>query len=384
MQMRAKKILYIQYTNPACYPPLEHSSRILADRGWKVFFLGTGSFEKSNILNFKTHPNISVKGLSYCPPGWKQKVHYAWFCFLAFLKTLWWRPQWIYASDPNSCPAALLLNYLPGIKVIYHEHDSPSSGLNNYVMNARKKIAASSKLCVLPNERRISMFTQETGRQKDVKCVWNCPRKDEVQLPKISEKKLPVIIYYHGAINGDHVPITLIKALKTVPDEIILRVVGYETIGSVGYIDKLLKTADSLKIEKDRIEFHAPAPRYQLLKACSDCSVGFAFVPPESTDINNNYKTGASNKPFDYMACGLATLVSDTPEWRKMYVEPGYGLACDPGNPEDIARALHWFLEHPKETREMGERGRQKILSDWNYERQFEPVFDIINKSQRQ
>jgi hypothetical protein len=27
----------------------------------------------------------------------------------------------------------------------------------------------------------------------------------------------------------------------------------------------------------------------------------------------------------------------------------------------------------------MGERGRQRILKDWNYERQFQPVLDLLN-----
>jgi hypothetical protein len=32
-----KRVLYLQYTNPAGYPPLEHSSGILADSGWDAF-----------------------------------------------------------------------------------------------------------------------------------------------------------------------------------------------------------------------------------------------------------------------------------------------------------------------------------------------------------
>ena len=78
------------------------------------------------------------------------------------------------------------------------------------------------------------------------------------------------------------------------------------------------------------------------------------------------------------MACGLALLVSDLQPWRKMYVEPGYGIACDPGSAVSIAKALQYFLEHPLETSAMGERGRQKILSEWNYEKQFEPVLKIL------
>ena len=90
---------------------------------------------------------------------------------------------------------------------------------------------------------------------------------------------------------------------------------------------------------------------------------------------------GASNKPFDYLACGLALLVSDLPDWRKMFVEPGYGLACNPNDTDSIAAQLRWFLKHPAETREMGERGRQRILTEWNYERQFAAVVEVIQKA---
>jgi len=57
-----------------------------------------------------------------------------------------------------------------------------------------------------------------------------------------------------------------------------------------------------------------------------------------------------------------------------MFVVPGFGRACDPGNVDSMARQLEWFLEQAGETREMGRRGRHKILSDWNYEAQFDQV----------
>ena len=62
-----------------------------------------------------------------------------------------------------------------------------------------------------------------------------------------------------------------------------------------------------------------------------------------------------------------------------MYVEPGYALACDPTDPKSIAAALQWFLEHPVQMRNMGEKGRRRILEEWNYERQFLPVLQLLN-----
>jgi glycosyltransferase involved in cell wall biosynthesis len=87
---------------------------------------------------------------------------------------------------------------------------------------------------------------------------------------------------------------------------------------------------------------------------------------------------GASNKPFDYLAQGLAVLVSDLSEWRELYVEPGYGLACDPRDPDGIAGAIRSLIASPERLRAMGEAGRQRVLDEWNYERQFAPVLAAL------
>ena len=81
------------------------------------------------------------------------------------------------------------------------------------------------------------------------------------------------------------------------------------------------------------------------------------------------------------LACGLALLVSDLPDWRQMFVQPGYAQACDSEDPESIARALCRFLEHRAEARQMGERGRQRIAAEWNYETQFRPVLEQLSQT---
>lgn len=55
--MAIQRILYVQYTDPAAYPPIEHSSRLLADRGWQVVLLGSGTARNLN-LRLPAHPRI--------------------------------------------------------------------------------------------------------------------------------------------------------------------------------------------------------------------------------------------------------------------------------------------------------------------------------------
>jgi glycosyltransferase involved in cell wall biosynthesis len=104
-------------------------------------------------------------------------------------------------------------------------------------------------------------------------------------------------------------------------------------------------------------------------------------MPLQSADANELTMLGASNKPFDYIACGLALLVSDLPDWTKLYVANGFGRSCDPDDPKSIAAAIRSFIEHPLETRAMGQRGQARIAQDWNYETQFEPVLQRLRQS---
>lgn len=378
------RIAYIQYTNPAGYPSLEHSSRMLADRGWDVLFLGTGA-HGADELRFPSHNRITVKRLSFCPGGWRQKLHYAWFGLWAFGWTLRWRPGWIYASDSLSCPVTLALSFLPGVRVIYHEHDSPAPATSPFarlVERARRRVARRAKLCVLPNERRVELFAAEIGGALNARCVWNCPTKDEVSASRPELNGGDLCVLYHGSIVPSRLPASVLTALSKLPERVRLRIIGYETVGHPNYVRQLQAEAARLNIAH-RVEFLGTVPtRGELIERCRRGDIGLAFMPKHSGDVNEQTMPGASNKPFDYLACGLALLVSDLPEWRAMYVDTGHARTSDPDDAQSIAAALRWFLEHPAEMRAMGERGRQRILAEWNYERQFLPVLEWMTSGQ--
>ena len=382
------RIAYIQYTNPAGYPSLEHSSRLLADNGWKVLFLGTG-IDGVESLRFPSNPNITVRQLSTCPPGWRLKMHYAWFTFWSSFWTLCSGCSWVYASDPLACPAGSLLSLMPWIRVVYHEHDSPTvnspangdpSRFMRFVLWTRRALSSRAALCVLPNEQRGKQFASDTGRETGVVCIWNCPMKSEVSPARSSLNGGDLWVLYHGSLVPSRLPKTVLEALALLPEQVKLCAIGYETAGHKGYLEQLRSLAATLGISH-RVEFAGTVPtRDELFARCRQTDIGLAFMPEKSHDINEQAMTGASNKPFDYLACGLALLVSDLPDWRALYVDNGHALAVDPTDPASIATAVRWLLEHPVELRAMGERGRQRILQEWNYEQQFAPVLQRLTK----
>lgn len=379
--MPDKRVVYIQYTNPAGYPPLEHSSRILAEAGWQVVFLGTDA-AGSGTLRFPPHPNIVVQRLAFHPGGWLQKIHYLYFGLWVFLHVLRVRPRWIYASDLLSCPIAFVLTFVPGLRVVYHEHDSPNrveghawygNSFIKVLLWTRRLSGRRADAVILPNQRRAQRFSCHISRRQSVFTVWNCPRTEEVMAAKGFSGDSRLSLWYHGSIVPERVPVTFLYAMVYLPDNITLSLAGYETVGNKEYVQELLDLAKHLNVS-ERVAFLGSLSRHRLFQQCWQHDVGLSLMPLDSVDINLQEMVGASNKPFDYLACGLALLVSDLQAWRATYVSPGYGLACDPQDPESIAETVRWFLTHPKQMRMMGEQGRQRILREWNYKHQFNCV----------
>jgi glycosyltransferase involved in cell wall biosynthesis len=377
-----RRILYIQFTDPAAYPPIEHSSILLAKRGWEVLLLGAGRTGE-HIFQLPGHDRLRVKTVRLVGAGWRQKLQYVFFCCWALYWTWRWKPQWLYASDPLVCPVVWWIRKFLRVKVVYHEHDSPDLNIAHTwfmknVFNYRKKVANCSELCVLPQHTRLLYFIETTQRSGPTVCVWNCPRLDEIQNVNSSGNH-GLIIYYHGNVSSDLLPGNLIVAASRFKGVIRVQAAGYEAPGSQGYLQRLTTLATNHGMNKG-LEYLGAMPRKQLLCCASKAHVGLSLTPKHSNNYNLRHLVGASNKLFDYMACGLPVLVSDLPEWVSAFVEPGYGRACDPDDPDSIETELRWFLDHPQERREMGRKCQNKIREAWNYETMFAGVLSAVER----
>lgn len=82
-------------------------------------------------------------------------------------------------------------------------------------------------------------------------------------------------------------------------------------------------------------------------------------------------------KMFEYMAAGLPVIASDFPLWRIIVEKYQSGLLVNPTNPADIAAAMKWVLEHPEEARQMGERGRQAVEQELNWDNEFRELLNM-------
>jgi len=233
-------------------------------------------------------------------------------------------------------------------------------------------------LVVFPNEARARIAQAELGFPDErLRIVWNLPRRAE--LPGLSPTgEDPLVLYYHGSITPDRLPDAVVEAVRRLRKHLTLRIAGYEAPSALGYIAQLVERGGTPEGESF-VEYAGQVRRSELLIKAAQAHLGLALMPRSSDDINMRHMTGASNKAFDYMAAGLAFLVSDYPDWRELFVRPGFARSCDPADPDSVAAALSWFLDHPEERRAMAARGRAKIEAEWNYDSAFAPIMAALS-----
>lgn len=370
---RQPRILFIQATDAATLPPIVNAAILLAENGWNVTVLTAPLAGKK--FAFPPHPAIDIREMPVRPTHVMSKLNYLHYSASALWLARSIRPVVVYASDQLGAGPGLLAAKASGARLVYHEHDSPALGTTGSVLRRLRAAAArQADLVIFPNEERARFAQAEIDFAANrLRVIWNLPRKSE--MPSIAAGDAdPMVLYYHGSITPERLPPTVIEAVCRFDGGVRLHVAGFEVPSSDGHIDRLVRLGTTDKGEP-LVRYLGLAPLHSdLLAAAAHAHVGLALMPPSSSDVNMQHMTGASNKIFDYMAAGLATLVSDLPDWRRQFVATGFARPCDPTSVDSVAAELSWFRDNPDLRCEIGARSRAKIQADWNYDTAFAPV----------
>jgi glycosyltransferase involved in cell wall biosynthesis len=372
------RVLYVQYTNPGAYPPVVRGAELLAQSGAEVTLLGV-RVAGLDALRVTEGPGLRARCLPSERGGSGIKARYARYAAWATREAMRWRPDWVYASDVLAAPIALAIAALTGARVVYHEHDAPAVEHPSWALRqclaARRRLVRDAQVVVAPNAARAARLAAFRGG-RSVVTAWNCPRRPTDRLPMPRSDHGPLRLAYRGSINAERFPPSIIEAVRR-GGSVAVEVVGYETEGSRGYCDQLAALATKLGVP-ERVRLHGTLPAPHADAVVERCHVGLALMPMTSRDENMRSMAGASNKVFEYLAAGAVPLVSDLPEWRTEFVEPGYAIACDPREPASVIDALAWADRHRADLRAIALRGWERLRADWNYETQFAPVLKAI------
>lgn len=198
-----------------------------------------------------------------------------------------------------------------------------------------------------------------SGRK--VVTVHNFPLRDELvqqEAQPYSERANRVI--YVGSITEVRGIREVVQAMHLLPERLqaqlilggafhpatleedVAQLPGWARVTFLGWLERQAVTAHLAAARVGVVTFH-PVERYL-----------------------GNYPT----KLFEYMVAGLPVVVSDFTQLRPFVEASQCGLLVDPLDPQAIAEAMQWLLDHPEEAEAMGKRGQEAIWKQYNWEQE--------------
>ena len=201
--------------------------------------------------------------------------------------------------------------------------------------------------------------------------VQNLPILDELRLAEcLPIAKRPPLVAYVGAISRTRGACQMAKAMTLLPKTLRARLTMLGDCRPPGLEDELRAIAGP-----EQIEIRGWCDRDEVAAVLAKASVGMVMSVPIRC-----YVDAQSTKLLEYMSVAIPVVVSDLPPARKIVEGVGCGLCVDPHDPQAIADATQWLLEHPEEAQHMGERGRAAVVNELNWEREFQVLLELYDR----
>lgn len=187
--------------------------------------------------------------------------------------------------------------------------------------------------------------------------VRNFPRLEEAEGfagPPLAER--PREFVYLGGVTADRGAREILEAVELVPEA---------TVVLAGRVQPPQLAAE---LVHERVRLAGWLDRDGVAAALRRARAGLLVLHPRRA-----YVDALPVKVFEYMAAGIPAISSDFPLWRDV----AEGLFVNPRDPRAIADAMRLILEHPTEAEELGARGRERVQTTYNWERESERLLEL-------
>lgn len=281
--------------------------------------------------------------------------------------------------DPELIPAALLLKG-SGCRVIYDVHEDVPKDIQSkdwiprFLRGPLGCAAAVVERCAAVCLDGIIAATPSIARRfppPRTAVVQNFPLIGELSVGgqrPFSERNSEVV--YVGSITRVRGLAEVVNSMSLLPESLQARLMLAGEIWPDSF-DAELRALPGW----NRVEYLGCQNRAQVAALLSRaCAAVVTFLPVP------NHVEAQPNKLFEYMSAGLPVIASDFPLWRQIIGDTQCGLLVDPADPQAIATAIRWLLEHRAEAEAMGRRGMAAVRQRYNWETESRVLLDFYQR----
>ncbi len=273
--------------------------------------------------------------------------------------------------DPELIPIGIFLKLL-GKRVIYDAHENVPEDIltKDYLPSSWRKWIAGiagmvEHLGAACFDGVISVTPTICRRfpRGKTQLIRNFPMAEElIPLSVKPHEHRPHHLLYAGRICLERGIKEMVQALGLLPNDLEAKLVLAGTFTPQSLSERVFGMVGA-----NRIDYRGWLARENLRQLLTEARIGLALFLP-----GPNHTDSYPNKLFEYMAAGIPVIASDFPLWREIVEKAGCGLLVDSLDPQAIAQAIQWLLEHPQEASAMGRKGVAAVATEFNWAKEAE------------
>ncbi|MDT3428864.1 glycosyltransferase involved in cell wall biosynthesis [Paenibacillus forsythiae] len=253
----------------------------------------------------------------------------------------------VHSNDLNTMPQGFLCARLFRRRVfIYDSHEVQTSrtGYNSRIYGiAERFFIKHIDVMIMENHTRAKYIEDLYGFYPRV--VHNYPvtykraESHKVDLYEVLDipRGEPILLYQGGIQTGRGLDKLILATPKFERGVVVL-------IGDGKLKPELMEMVKSMNLE-DRVRFMPKVPVEELLNYTRNAYLGFQIL----NNVCFNHYSASSNKLFEYIMSSVPVVACSFPEIQKVVEQENIGVCVDSHNPESIAEAVNYLLNHPED-----------------------------------
>lgn len=178
------------------------------------------------------------------------------------------------------------------------------------------------------------------------------------------------VICYSGTVYLHSNQVAILDAIKDMPEV---------TYNIAGYMTPEYQALLSQHVAYPKINYIGRIPWADLQGFYNQARIGVVIIDYKM-NLGQKRGTYAVNKMFEYMEAALPVVCTDYDLWKDIVDEFNCGICVQPGNVEEIKKAITYLLSNPDQAYQMGQNGRRAILEKFNWKTQHEVYVELFSK----
>lgn len=267
-------------------------------------------------------------------------------------------------SVPDFLVFAALFPKLTGAKVILDIHDvipefyatkfdaPPGSFSFQSLLLLEKVCAAFADHVIIANDIWREKLISRSLRASKCTTFLNYPLYIAPRRTNLQKTNSKFIILFPGTLNYHQGVDIAVRAVGLVKDSI--PELAFHIYGDGREARNILSLIQQLGLEK-QVFLHPAVSHEEIATIMESADLG---VDPKRTDGFANEALGG--KIFEYMACGVPAIVSDT-QVNKHYFNESVVRFCRGGDPQDLAKSILFLYQNKDTTRDLVENASEFV-----------------------